>query len=122
MSRLRGFVLTRMDPLLCRLSERTETEKMSDQYISKAAEDFISRTKKLETDFAGLEKGTTITDLRVEVQDLERFAVINRFASFHQSSSSMDRSVSSLRLNPQRYVTVAPVPRHIPDRVQCLSF
>jgi len=53
MSRLRGFVLTRMDPLLCRLSERTETEKMSDQYISKAAEDFISRTKKLETDFAG---------------------------------------------------------------------
>ncbi|EFH49593.1 hypothetical protein ARALYDRAFT_487630, partial [Arabidopsis lyrata subsp. lyrata] len=104
------------------LSERTETEKMSDQYISKAAEDFISRTKKLETDFAGLEKGTTITDLRVEVQDLERFAVINRFASFHQSSSSMDRSVSSLRLNPQRYVTVAPMPRHIPDRVQCLSF
>ncbi|KAG7554537.1 hypothetical protein ISN44_As11g007640 [Arabidopsis suecica] len=104
------------------LSERTETEKMSDQYISKAAEDFISRTKKLETDFAGLEKGTTITDLRVEVQDLERFAVINRFASFHQSSSSMDRSVSSLRLNPQKYVTVAPMPRHIPDRVQCLSF
>ncbi|KAG7608499.1 hypothetical protein ISN44_As05g007220 [Arabidopsis suecica] len=117
--RIEGFLLqNNLNPL----SERTETEKMSDQYISKAAEDFISRTKKLETDFAGLEKGTTITDLRVEVQDLERFAVINRFASFHQSSSSMDRSVSSLRLNPQRYVTVAPVPRHIPDRVQCLSF
>ncbi|KAL1196766.1 hypothetical protein V5N11_024584 [Cardamine amara subsp. amara] len=104
------------------LSEKTETEKISDQYISKAAEDFISRTRKLETDFAGLENGSTITDLRVEVQDLERFAVINRFASFHQSSSSMDRTVSSLRLNPQRYVTIAPMPRHIPDRVQCLSF
>ncbi|XP_010452768.1 PREDICTED: uncharacterized protein LOC104734815 [Camelina sativa] len=104
------------------LSERTKTEKISDQYISKAAEDFISRTRKLETDFAGLENGTTITDLRIEVQDLERFAVINRFASFHQSSPSMDRTVSPVRLNPQRYVTIAPMPQHIPDRVQCLSF
>ncbi|KAL1196769.1 hypothetical protein V5N11_024587 [Cardamine amara subsp. amara] len=103
------------------LSDRTETEKISDQYISKAAEDFISRTQKLETDFAGLENGTTISDLRVDVEDLEKFAVINRFARFHPPSSSMDRTVSSLRLNPQRYVTIAPMPRNIPDRVQCLS-
>ncbi|CAH8270423.1 unnamed protein product [Arabidopsis lyrata] len=103
------------------LSETTKTEKISDQYISKAAEDFISRTQKLETDFAGLENGTTIPDLRVEVQDLEKFAVINRFAKFHPPSSSMDRTVNSLRLNSQRYVTVAPMPQNIPDRVQCLS-
>ncbi|EFH49594.1 hypothetical protein ARALYDRAFT_487631 [Arabidopsis lyrata subsp. lyrata] len=103
------------------LSERTKTEKISDQYISKAAEDFISRTRKLETDFARLENGTTIPDLRVEVQDLEKFAVINRFAKFHPPSSSMDRTVNSLRLNPQRYVTIAPMPQNIPDRVQCLS-
>ncbi|CAE6075257.1 unnamed protein product [Arabidopsis arenosa] len=99
------------------LSETTKTEKISDQYISKAAEDFISRTRKLETDFAGLENGTTIPDLRVEVQDLEKFAVINRFAKFHPPSSSMDRTLNSLRLNPQRYVTVAPMPRNIPDRL-----
>ncbi|ESQ40736.1 hypothetical protein EUTSA_v10012434mg [Eutrema salsugineum] len=103
------------------LSERTKTEKISDQYISKAAEDFISRTRKLETDFAGLENGTKIADLRVEVEDLEKFAVINRFARFHPSSTSTDRAVSSLRLNSQRYVTIAPMPRNIPDRVQCLS-
>ncbi|CAA7026971.1 unnamed protein product [Microthlaspi erraticum] len=103
------------------LSERTKTERISDQYISKAAEDVISRTRKLETDFAGLENGTTIADLRVEVEDLEKFAVINRFARFHPPSSSMDRTASSLRLNPQRYVSVAPMPQNIPDRVQCLS-
>ncbi|CAA0401356.1 unnamed protein product [Arabidopsis thaliana] len=103
------------------LSERTENEKISDQYISKAAEDFISRTRKLETDFAGLENGTTIPDLRVEVQDLEKFAVINRFAKFHPPSSSMNRTVNSLKLNLQRYVTIAPMPQNIPDRVQCLS-
>jgi len=51
-SRVCGSLLTRRDALLCRLSERTKTEKISDQYISKAAEDFISRTRKLETDFA----------------------------------------------------------------------
>jgi hypothetical protein len=101
------------------LSERTKTEKISDQYISKAAEDFISRTRKLETDFARLENGTTIPDLRVEVQDLEKFAVINRFAKFHPPS--MDRTLNSVRINPQRYVTVAPMPQNIPDRVQCLS-
>ncbi|CAH8388068.1 unnamed protein product [Eruca vesicaria subsp. sativa] len=102
------------------LSERTKTEKISDQHISKAAEDFISRTLKLETDFARLENGTTIADLRVEVEDLEKFAVINRFARFHPSSS-MDRTVSPVRLNSQRYVTIAPMPQNIPDRVQCLS-
>ncbi|CAN8256904.1 unnamed protein product [Cochlearia groenlandica] len=103
------------------LFERTKTEKINDQYIAKAAEDFINRTRKLETVFAGLENGTTIIDLSVEVQDLERFAVINRFARFHPSSSSMDRNTSSHRLNTQRYVSIAPMPRNIPDRVQCLS-
>ncbi|KAG2242268.1 hypothetical protein Bca4012_012545 [Brassica carinata] len=104
------------------LPERTCTEKISDQYISKAAEDFISRSRKLETDFVGLENGTTIADLRVEVEDQEKFAVINRFARFHPpSSSSMHRNVSPLRLNSQRYVTIAPMPQNIPDMVQCLS-
>ncbi|CAH8388074.1 unnamed protein product [Eruca vesicaria subsp. sativa] len=103
------------------LSERTKAETISDEYISNAAKDFISRSRKLETDFAGLQNGITVADLSVEVQDLEKFAVINRFAKFHPTSSSMDRTVSSLKLNPQRYVTIAPMPQNIPDRVQCLS-
>ncbi|RID73096.1 hypothetical protein BRARA_B00265 [Brassica rapa] len=86
-----------------------------------AAEDFISRSQKLENNFAGLQNGSTIADLIVEVQDLEKFAVINRFAKFHPTSSSTDRNVSSLRLNPQRYVTIAPMPQNVPDRVHCLS-
>ncbi|KAF8118708.1 hypothetical protein N665_0002s0023 [Sinapis alba] len=102
-------------------SNPKKTETISDQYISKTAEDFISRSRKLETDFAGLQNGTTIADLSVEVQDLEKFAVINRFAKFHPTSSSVDRTVSSVKLNPQRYVTIAPMPQNIPDRVQCLS-
>ncbi|KAF8118709.1 hypothetical protein N665_0002s0024 [Sinapis alba] len=102
-------------------SNPKKTETISDQYISKAAEDFISRSRKLETDFTGLQNGTTIADLSVEVQDLEKFAVINRFAKFHPTSSSVDRTVSSVKLNPQRYVTIAPMPHNIPDRVQCLS-
>ncbi|CAN6999437.1 unnamed protein product [Brassica oleracea var. botrytis] len=103
------------------VSGKRKTETISDQYISKAAEDFISRSQKLETNFAGLQNGSTIADLIVEVQDVEKFAVINRFAKFHPTSSSTDRTVSSLRLNPQRHVTIAPMPRNIPDRVQCLS-
>ncbi|XP_033146260.1 uncharacterized protein LOC103865421 [Brassica rapa] len=103
------------------VSERRKTETISEQYISKAAEDFISRSQKLETNFAGLQNGSTIADLSVELQDLEKFAVINRFAKFHPTSSSTDRTVSSLRLIPQRYVTIAPMPQNIPDRVQCLS-
>ncbi|KAL0728460.1 hypothetical protein Bca4012_024553 [Brassica carinata] len=103
------------------LSERRKAEPISDQYISKAAEDFVSRSQKLETNFAGLQNGTTITDLSIEVQDLEKFAVINRFAKFNPTSSSTDRTMSSLRLNPQRYVTIAPMPRNIPDGVQRLS-
>ncbi|XP_048609793.1 uncharacterized protein LOC106451453 isoform X3 [Brassica napus] len=103
------------------VSERRKTETISDQYISKAAEDFISSSQKLDTNFAGLQNGSTIADLIVEVQDLEKFAVINRFAKFHPTSSSTDRTVSSLRLNPQRHVTIAPMPQNIPDRVQCLS-
>ncbi|CDY44542.1 BnaCnng11530D [Brassica napus] len=103
------------------VSGKRKTETISDQYISKAAEDFISRSQKLETNFAGLQNGSTIAGLIVEVQDVEKFAVINRFAKFHPTSSSTDRTVSSLRLNPQRHVTIAPMPRNIPDRVQCLS-
>ncbi|CAN8256910.1 unnamed protein product [Cochlearia groenlandica] len=103
------------------LSERTKNEKISDQYISKAANEFIGRTRKLETDFARLENGTMVADLEVEVDDLEKFAVINRFAKFHPSSSSMDRNTSSHRLNTQRYVSIAPMPRNIPDMIHCLS-
>ena len=77
-----------------------------------------------------LDKRASILDLRVECQDLEKLSVINRFAKFHgrgqadgaETSSSSGAIASSHKFFPQRYVTALPMPRNLPDRVQCLSF
>ncbi|KAJ6868670.1 hypothetical protein NC651_033681 [Populus alba x Populus x berolinensis] len=112
------------------LPEKIKTsEKNRDQYFSKVTEDLISRTRKLENDLSRLDKRTSVSDLRVECQDLERFSVINRFAKFHgrgqtdgaESSSSSDASANAHKSCLQRYVTALPMPRFLPDRVQCLS-
>lgn len=74
-----------------------------------------------------LENKASILDLRVECQDLEKFSVINRFAKFHgrgqvdgaETSASSDTATNAQK--PQRYVTALPMPRNLPDRVQCLS-
>ncbi|KAJ6977290.1 hypothetical protein NC653_029257 [Populus alba x Populus x berolinensis] len=105
------------------------SEKISDQYFSKVMEDLISRTRKLENDLLRLEKRASVSNLRVECQDLERFSVINRFAKFHgrdrtdgtESSSASDAAANAHKSCLQRYVTALPMPRNLPDRVQCLS-
>ncbi|XP_022948750.1 uncharacterized protein LOC111452327 [Cucurbita moschata] len=92
-------------------------------------ENFMSRAQKMQDDLLRVEKRASILDLRVECQDLEKFSVINRFAKFHsrgqvdggEASSSSDVTTSSQRSCPQRYVTALPIPRNLPDRVQCLS-
>ncbi|KAE9602207.1 hypothetical protein Lalb_Chr12g0197101 [Lupinus albus] len=99
-----------------------------DQYILKA-EDFVGRAKKLENDISRLDNKASVLDLRVECQDLERFSVINRFAKFHgrgqndgaETSSSSDATAKVQKPCPQKYVTAVPMPRNLPDRVQCLS-
>jgi hypothetical protein len=68
-------------------------------------------------------------DLRIECQDLEKFSVINRFAKFHgrgqndgaESSSSSEATANAQKSFLQKYVTAVPMPRNLPDRVQCLS-
>ncbi|XVF08949.1 hypothetical protein REPUB_Repub07fG0048700 [Reevesia pubescens] len=108
------------------LSEKLEERNQS---ILKAAEEFIIRAKKLENDLQSLDKRASIADLRVECQDLEKFSVINRFAKFHgrgqadgaETSLSSDAVASSHKFFTQRYVTALPMPRNLPDRVQCLS-
>ena len=64
----------------------------------------------------------------VECQDLERFSVINRFAKFHIRQAELSGNASSNGLVtlapkscPQRYVTVHPIPNHLPEGVQCVS-
>ncbi|KAJ9140535.1 hypothetical protein P3X46_031171 [Hevea brasiliensis] len=109
------------------LPEKFKTsERISKQYFSKVVEDLISRARKLENDLLRLDKRASVLDLRVECQELEKFSVINRFAKFHgrgqadgaETSSSSDAPLKSCL---QRYVTALPMPRNLPDRVQCFS-
>ncbi|KAJ4975051.1 hypothetical protein NE237_008225 [Protea cynaroides] len=105
------------------------SKRTGDQYFSKTVEDFIGRAKKLENDLLRLDKRASILDLRVDSQDLESFSVINRFAKFHgrghadgaETSSSSDTGATPQKIFPQRYVTALPLPRNLPDGVQCLS-
>uniref|UniRef100_F6GT17 Uncharacterized protein n=2 Tax=Vitis vinifera TaxID=29760 RepID=F6GT17_VITVI len=112
------------------LAEKHKTsEKIGDQYFTKVMEDFISRARKLENDLFRLDNRASVLDLRVDCQDLEKFSVINRFAKFHsrgqadgpETSSSSDATANAQKTCPQRYVTALPMPRNLPDRVQCLS-
>ncbi|XP_057516028.1 uncharacterized protein LOC130797460 isoform X1 [Amaranthus tricolor] len=105
------------------------SERIQDQYFSKAVEDFVTREKELENNLLRLDKRASILDFRLECQDLERFSVINRFARFHgrgqadgtEKSSSSDATATVLKPIPQRYVSAHSMPRNVPERVQCLS-
>ncbi|XP_010258089.1 PREDICTED: uncharacterized protein LOC104597970 isoform X1 [Nelumbo nucifera] len=112
------------------ISEKVKnSERIGDQYFSKAVEGFIGRARKLENDLFRLDKRASILDLRVDCQDMERFSVINRFAKFHgrshadgaETSSSSDAASTAQKTFPQRYVTAHPMPRNLPEGVQCLS-
>ncbi|KAL9249177.1 hypothetical protein AKJ16_DCAP01040 [Drosera capensis] len=102
--------------------------RMRDQYLSKLAEDFINRAEKLE-DMLRLDKQALTLDLRLECQDLERLSVINRFAKFHgrgqadgvETSSSSNTAAITQKPVPQRYVSAFPMPKNLPDGIQCLS-
>ncbi|KAK7265851.1 hypothetical protein RJT34_33475 [Clitoria ternatea] len=108
--------------------DKPKSSEKIDEYILKV-EDFSCRARKLENDILRLDSRAPILDLRVECQDLERFSVINRFAKFHgrgqndgaETSSSSDVTANAQKTYPQKYVTAMPIPRNLPDRVQCLS-
>ncbi|KAL9243289.1 hypothetical protein vseg_017194 [Gypsophila vaccaria] len=111
------------------LDKAKASETIHDQYFLKVTEDFTVRAKDLENDLLRLDKRASILDFRLDCQDLERFSVINRFARFHgrsqadggETSSSSDPNAVSQKPFPQRYVTAHPMPRTIPERVQCLT-
>lgn len=111
-------------PDKCNLSER-----ICGQHLSKFLEAFIDRARKLENEFMSLDKRASLLDLRLETQEIEKFSTINRFAKFHgrgqadvsDTSTSSDTAANAQRTFPQRYVSAVPVPRNLPERVQCLS-
>ncbi|KAG9439804.1 hypothetical protein H6P81_019969 [Aristolochia fimbriata] len=109
--------------------KQKELGSRGEHFFAKVVEDFIDRARKLENDLLRLDRRSSILDLRVECQDLERFSIINRFARYLgrgnadgvESASSSEAAVR--RPLPQRYVTAIamPTPRNLPEGVLCLS-
>ncbi|XP_073295454.1 uncharacterized protein [Primulina huaijiensis] len=93
-----------------------------DRYSGKVMEGLTGRLGKLENDFLRLEKSSSIFDVRMECQDLDKFSVINRLAKFHgRGQTDISDTAPSHKPLPQRYVSAIPMTRSLPDRVQCLS-
>ncbi|KAB2000060.1 hypothetical protein ES319_D12G205300v1 [Gossypium barbadense] len=101
--------------------------KAAEQFVI-AAEQFVITAKKLENDLQSLDKRSSILDLRLECQDLEKISLINRFAKFYgrgqadraETSSTSEAIASPPKFFIQRYVSAVPMPRNVPDKVQCL--
>ncbi|XP_052179536.1 uncharacterized protein LOC127792917 isoform X2 [Diospyros lotus] len=108
----------------CKTHERT-----GDQHLSRVTEDLIGRARKLENDFIRLYRRASVLDLRIESQEIEKFSMVNRFAKFYgkgqadgtEPSSSSDAAANAQRSFPPGCVTVLPMPKNVPERVQCLS-
>ncbi|CAI9272635.1 unnamed protein product [Lactuca saligna] len=110
---------------------RTSRSSVEQGSLLKVVEGFIDRSKRLEDMLLRWEKeGSSILDIKVEFQDLEKFSVINRFAKFHSrgplvitadTSSSGGASSTVQKLNPQRYVTASEMPSVVPQGQYCLS-
>ncbi|RID43482.1 hypothetical protein BRARA_I00342 [Brassica rapa] len=76
---------------------------------------FMEKFQHLEEDFQSSESATSMLDIILEIQDIERFSVINRLAKFHsRAKTNTKRSV------PQRYVDLQK-PGNLPEPLQCLS-
>ncbi|KAL8471716.1 hypothetical protein ACS0TY_029093 [Phlomoides rotata] len=95
--------------------------------FSKVVECLISRVKKLEGDLSRLDQNLSIASIKVESQELEKFATLNRFAKFHikAHSSTVDAVSSSApstvqKAIPQRYVIALPMPKILPEVTDCI--
>ncbi|PPD88183.1 hypothetical protein GOBAR_DD14887 [Gossypium barbadense] len=97
--------------------------KAAEQFVI-AAEQFVITAKKLENDLQSLDKRSSILDLRLECQDLEKISLINRFAKFYgrgqadraETSSTSEAIASPPKFFIQRYVSAVPMPRNVPDK------
>ncbi|CAL9764455.1 unnamed protein product [Musa acuminata subsp. burmannicoides] len=96
--------------------ELRTSQKVEDNTFSKFAENFIGKSKKLKTDFIRLEKGSTLLDLRLECQELERFSILNHLGKFHGRTHA-----NGVVFFPKRNITPLPVPGNLPEGVLCLS-
>ncbi|PKA64940.1 hypothetical protein AXF42_Ash011542 [Apostasia shenzhenica] len=110
------------------MSENYHTSKRTrEEFFSNVLEGFSENLRRLQSNFSRLEGESSIIDLRMDCQDVDRGSIINRFAKFHgrvpahgiESSSTSD--TASHRSFLQRNVTAVPMPRNLPERVICFS-
>ncbi|KAL2523038.1 uncharacterized protein Fot_26961 [Forsythia ovata] len=102
--------------------EKLKTSKRTSAYdFSKVAERFTSQVKMLEGNMLRLDKSLSITDIKAETQELEKFSIINRLAKFHgrahqgvfDTASSSGTAPSAQKMHLQRYVIAVPMPRTV---------
>ncbi|WOG92196.1 hypothetical protein DCAR_0311456 [Daucus carota subsp. sativus] len=102
-----------------------KTSDNREKHTSQVMQNFTGRVRKLETELLRLDKKASVSDLKMEVQDVEKISIINRFAMYHSRLQADGADTSSLQNSqkpfPQRYVTAVPLPRNLPDSAQCLS-
>lgn len=98
-------------------------KKIEDVQHSEVAKSLTEKANKLKESFERLEKTQSMAEIKFDIEDLERFSVINRFARFHSKGpvSGNPSQSTLLKPMPQRYVAVGPMPRSIPEGVQCIS-
>ncbi|KAK8964278.1 hypothetical protein KSP40_PGU019584 [Platanthera guangdongensis] len=123
-----GVVSSLGSDSVSRILEKLNTpRKMREEMFSNIVENFVTRSKKLQSIFPRLDGGPSIVDYRMECQDVERGSIINRFAKFHgrgptdgaEGSSALE--AAPRRFFPQTSFTMLPMPKNIPDGVFCLS-
>ncbi|XP_071914781.1 uncharacterized protein [Coffea arabica] len=104
------------------------SERVGQLDFFEAVEKFIDRAKRLGDELFRLDKTLSFVDIKVDSQELERFSVINRFAKYHSRGHIVSVNTSSSGANPgvhktspQRYVVAHPMPKVVPEGVNCIS-
>ncbi|KZV45449.1 hypothetical protein F511_20622 [Dorcoceras hygrometricum] len=96
--------------------------------VTEIVEGLFCRVNKLDGDLSRLHKNSLFADIKVENQELEKISIINRFAKFHIKAqlNTTDPTTSSSksivqRTNIERYVMALPMPKTVPEGINCLS-
>uniref|UniRef100_A0A1J3JQZ5 Uncharacterized protein n=1 Tax=Noccaea caerulescens TaxID=107243 RepID=A0A1J3JQZ5_NOCCA len=116
-------VLPLMSPEVEKIPEKIENFERRDMQHSEVAKNLTEKAKKLGESLERLEKTISMADIQFEIADLDKFSVINRFARFHSKGPDSGHPTQSTLLKPipQRYIAVGPMPRNLPEGVQCIS-
>ncbi|CAA7031302.1 unnamed protein product [Microthlaspi erraticum] len=116
-------VLPLSSPEVDKIPEKIENFERRDMQHTEVAERLTEKAKKLGESLERLERTPRMADIQFEIADLDKFSVINRFARFHSKGpdSGNPSQVTLLKPTPQRYIALGPMPRNLPEGVQCIS-